>query len=88
MLVFLTTNYVSRPMLNKSQTFVGSGIVKKRVALLPGCVQQVLGSRINEATIRVLSRHGCEVIIPQGVSCCGAIPHHLGKKELAINIAR
>ena len=88
MLEILPTNYDSPPKLNKSQTFVGSGIVKKRVALLPGCVQQVLGSRINEATIRVLSRHGCEVIIPQGVSCCGAIPHHLGKKEQAINIAR
>jgi glycolate oxidase iron-sulfur subunit len=54
-----------------------------RVALLTGCVQQVLSPQINEATIRLLIRHGIEVIVPKGVDCCGSLNHHLGKKNLA-----
>ena len=43
-----------------------------RVALLPGCAQQVLAPEINEATIRLLTRHGCEVVVARGAGCCGA----------------
>ncbi len=49
-----------------------------RVALLPGCVQQVLAPAIDDATVRVLTRHGCEVVLPDGAGCCGALEHHLG----------
>jgi glycolate oxidase iron-sulfur subunit len=54
-----------------------------RVALLAGCVQQVISPQINEATIRLLNRHGVEVIVPKGIDCCGSLNHHLGKSDLA-----
>jgi len=54
-----------------------------RVALLTGCVQKVISPTINEATIRLLNRHGIEVVVPQKIGCCGAITHHLGKENLA-----
>ena len=47
---------------------------RKRVALLAGCAQQGARSRINAATIRMLTRHGCEFVIAQGAGCCGASP--------------
>tara|TARA_B100000579_G_scaffold151069_1_gene122648 strand:+ start:166 stop:1473 length:1308 start_codon:yes stop_codon:yes gene_type:complete len=55
-----------------------------RVALLTGCVQKVIAPQINEATIRLLNRHGIEVVVLKGVDCCGSLNHHLGKSELAI----
>lgn len=51
---------------------------RKRVALLSGCVQQVVAPHINEVTVRLLRRHGCEVVVAEGAGCCGAIMHHLG----------
>ena len=54
-----------------------------RVALLTGCVQKVISPQINESTIRLLNRHGVEVIVPKNVECCGSLNHHLGKEELA-----
>ncbi len=54
-----------------------------RVALLTGCVQSVISPQINEATIRLLNRHGIEVVVPKGVVCCGSLDHHLGKNDLA-----
>ena len=54
-----------------------------RVALLTGCVQKVISPQINEATIRLLNRHGIEVIVPKGIDCCGSLNHHLGKTEIA-----
>ena len=54
-----------------------------RVALLTGCVQTVISPQINEATIRLLNRHGIEVVLPKGVVCCGSLDHHLGKNDLA-----
>ena len=46
-----------------------------------GCAQQVLRPEINEATVRVLTRHGCEVVIAKGAGCCGGILHQLGWEE-------
>jgi len=54
-----------------------------RVALLTGCVQKVISPQINEATIRVLNRHGIEVIVSKGIECCGSLNHHLGKSDRA-----
>jgi len=54
-----------------------------RVALLTGCVQKVISPQINEATIRLLNRHGIEVVVPKGIDCCGSLTHHLGKSDLA-----
>lgn len=74
--------------VNVPQVFPARGPRRKRVALLAGCVQQVLGSRINEATVRVLRRHGCEVVIARGAECCGALPLHLGMESKARTLAR
>ena len=63
-----------------------SGKKKKpvaRVALLAGCVQEVISPQINEATIRLLNRHDIEVVLPKGIQCCGSLNHHLGKNDLA-----
>tara|TARA_B100000945_G_scaffold321266_1_gene334836 strand:+ start:3222 stop:4523 length:1302 start_codon:yes stop_codon:yes gene_type:complete len=54
-----------------------------RVALLIGCVQRVVSPQINESTIRVLTRHGVEVVTMPEIDCCGSLNHHLGKEELA-----
>ncbi|MBW4024168.1 MAG: glycolate oxidase subunit GlcF [Proteobacteria bacterium] len=59
-----------------------------RVALLTGCAQTVLAPSINEATIRLLTRLGIEVVIAQGVGCCGALTHHMGRHDPAMAAAR
>lgn len=74
---------VSKPLVVRAV-----GERKMRVALLPGCVQQVMGAEIDEATIRVLSRHGCEVVVSPGSGCCGAVPLHMGHEEKAREFAR
>jgi glycolate oxidase iron-sulfur subunit len=61
---------------------------KARVALLRGCVQQVMGPEINAAAIRLLSRIGVETVLPQQEGCCGALLHHLGKEKGALAQAR
>ena len=61
-----------------------AGAVKARVALLGGCVQQVLRPGINEAAIRLLARLGVEVVPAKGEGCCGALLHHLGKDAGAL----
>jgi glycolate oxidase iron-sulfur subunit len=63
----------------KPQVTPASGERRRRVALLTGCAQQVLAPQINEATIRLLTRHGCEVVVAEGAGCCGALTHHLGE---------
>lgn len=61
------------------QTFVSEVPRKKRVALMTGCAQKALNTDINDATIRLLKRFGCEVVIVKGAGCCGALTHHMGK---------
>ncbi|WP_424975556.1 glycolate oxidase subunit GlcF [Dinoroseobacter sp. S124A] len=61
------------------QVFPAIGPRKKRVALMTGCAQKALNTDINDATIRVLRRLGCEVVIAEGQGCCGALTHHMGK---------
>ncbi len=61
------------------QSFAPQGARKKRVALMTGCAQKALNTDINDATIRVLTRLGCEVVVAQGAGCCGALTHHMGK---------
>jgi glycolate oxidase iron-sulfur subunit len=56
---------------------------KGRVALLTGCAQSVLAPQINAATIRLLTRHGVEVVIADGAGCCGALVHHMGRNAEA-----
>ncbi|PYE90390.1 glycolate oxidase subunit GlcF [Phyllobacterium leguminum] len=59
-----------------------------RVALLTGCAQPVLNPGINEATIRLLTRVGIEVVVPKGEGCCGSLVHHMGREEQALSDAR
>jgi glycolate oxidase iron-sulfur subunit len=59
-----------------------------RVAILTGCAQPVLRPEINEATIRLLTRLGVEVVVPEGEGCCGALVHHMGREEQALVSAR
>jgi len=65
------------------RVYRAEGEPRKRVALLSGCVQQVLGTSIDAATIRLLTRHGCEVVVAEGGGCCGAVPLHLGFEHAA-----
>jgi glycolate oxidase iron-sulfur subunit len=74
--------------LDSPQVFAAQGARKIRVALLNGCVQTVIDTSINEATIRLLTRHGVEVVVAKGAGCCGALPHHLGKADDSLRFAR
>ncbi len=66
-----------------------TGATKKlRVIMLNGCVQPVLAPQINSATIRLLTRLGVEVIVPEKAGCCGALSHHLGQSETGKQFAR
>jgi len=59
-----------------------------KVALLAGCVQRVFYPAVNEATLRVLSAEGCEVIVPHGQGCCGALSMHAGRDQESLAFAR
>jgi glycolate oxidase iron-sulfur subunit len=74
--------------LEGAQVVPAEGARRARVALLTGCVQPVLQPEINEATVRLLTRHGVEVVIARGAGCCGALAHHLGKEAPALARAR
>ncbi len=63
------------------QLFPAEGERKRRVALMTGCAQKALNTDINDATIRLLRRLGCEVVIARGMGCCGALVHHMGKEN-------
>ncbi|MFT6103794.1 MAG: glycolate oxidase iron-sulfur subunit [Paracoccaceae bacterium] len=63
------------------QTFGAQTPRRKRVVLMTGCAQKALNTDINDATIRLLTRLGCDVVIPEGQGCCGALTHHMGKTE-------
>jgi glycolate oxidase iron-sulfur subunit len=65
------------------QTFAATAPRKMRVALMTGCAQKALNTDINDATIRLLTRLGCEVVVAAGQGCCGALTHHMGKEALA-----
>jgi glycolate oxidase iron-sulfur subunit len=65
------------------QVFPAQGERKMRVALMTGCAQKALNTDINDATIRLLRRLGCEVVIAKGQGCCGALTHHMGKEDLS-----
>ena len=70
------------------RTFSPQGERRYRVAFLSGCIANVCFARLNEATVRVLQKNGCEVVIPQGQGCCGALHVHSGLREDARRLAR
>jgi len=70
------------------KTFPAEGQQRHRVAFLAGCIANVTFARLNEATVRVLQKNGCEVSIPAGQGCCGALHVHAGLREDAQRLAR
>jgi len=72
----------------EAQVHRAEGTRRGRVGLLTGCAQKVLNPTINEATIRLLTRMGIEVVITQGQGCCGALTHHMGQHDPAMASAR
>ena len=70
------------------QIIPAAGGRRMRVALLPGCAQQVLAPQIDAATIRLLTRHGAEIVVAPGSGCCGALLHHLGDEGPVLALAR
>jgi glycolate oxidase iron-sulfur subunit len=69
------------------RTFAPQGERKHRVAFMAGCIANVSFARLNEATIRVLQRNGCEVVVPEGQGCCGALHLHSGLRGEARKLA-
>jgi glycolate oxidase iron-sulfur subunit len=78
----------ARGGLTKPGVYPAEGERKKRVVLMTGCAQQALRPPINEATIRLLNRHGVEVVVPSDQVCCGALVHHMGREEDAATAAK
>jgi glycolate oxidase iron-sulfur subunit len=74
--------------VDRPQVFPAQGARKLRVALLSGCAQTVLDTRINEASVRLLTRLGAEVVVAEGAGCCGVLSHHLGKLKESHGFAR
>ncbi|AUG54225.1 heterodisulfide reductase-related iron-sulfur binding cluster [Thalassospira marina] len=69
-------SWVDRP-----QVIPAKGERKGRVAILTGCAQQVLETDINEATVRLLTRLGIEIVVAKGAGCCGSLVHHMGRED-------
>lgn len=65
------------------QSFAPAAPKRMRVALMTGCAQKALNTDINDATIRLLTRLGAEVVVARGAGCCGALTHHMGREPEA-----
>jgi len=78
----------SASSVERIQVFRAVGAPRGRVALLAGCAQQVLAPEINQATVRLLTRHGIEVVIAPGSGCCGSLNHHLGQHAAALRFVK
>jgi glycolate oxidase iron-sulfur subunit len=70
------------------RTYPAVGPRRARVALFAGCIAQVSFSALHDATIRVLTANGCEVVVPKGQTCCGALAAHAGVRDVARSLAR
>jgi glycolate oxidase iron-sulfur subunit len=70
------------------KTFPAEGERKYRVAFMAGCIANISFARLNEATVRVLQKNGCEVVVPVSQTCCGALHVHAGIRDEARKLAR
>jgi glycolate oxidase iron-sulfur subunit len=68
--------------------FPATGERRARVAFFAGCVANVTFAELNDATIRVLTSNGCDVVVPDGQLCCGALAAHAGVRDVAHELAR
>jgi glycolate dehydrogenase iron-sulfur subunit len=76
------------PIERTGKVHAAQGRRHGRVALLSGCINPVLAPSTDEAAIRLLTRHGVEVVVAQGESCCGSLVHHMGREAQALAQAR
>jgi glycolate oxidase iron-sulfur subunit len=88
MLAMVPGDTKSPSRVDKPQVFPAEGAKRARVALMNGCAQKVLAPEINEATVRLLTRLGVEVVVAKGSVCCGALVHHMGEEEAALAAAK
>ncbi len=76
------------PAERTGKVYPAQGQRRGRVALLSGCINPVLAPSTDEAAIRLLNRHGVEVVVAAGEGCCGSLVHHMGREEEALARAR
>lgn len=88
MLALVPGDTKSPSPVDKPQIFPAEGPKRARVALMTGCAQQVLAPEINEASVRLLTRRGIEVVVAKGAACCGALVHHMGQEDAAFTAAK
>lgn len=81
---------LSVPVARNQEPEASTALKKKRyrVAVLEGCAQRVLDADIHAATVRVLERHGCEVVAMKRQGCCGALTLHMGMGDQGKNWAK
>jgi glycolate oxidase iron-sulfur subunit len=84
----LAPSHLPAPGAAGGSVFGAQGARRGRVALLQGCAQSVLDPGINAAAIRLLTRHGIEVVLVRDEQCCGALTHHMGIEQDALARAR
>jgi len=85
----LTPRHMPSPPGDRTgKVYAAEGERRGRVALLAGCINPVLAPSTNEAAIRLLNRHGVEVVVAAGEACCGSLTHHMGREEQALAQAR
>lgn len=88
MLALAPRGLPARSAYERPQSVPARGPRRARVALLTGCAQPVLDPRINAAAIRLMTRHGVEVVMAKGEGCCGALVHHMGREDDAHAFAK
>jgi len=76
------------PFERTGKVYSPKGKRRGRVALLSGCINPVMAPSTNEAAIRLLNRHGIEVVVAAGEACCGSLVHHMGREDEALSQAR
>ncbi|OAI42724.1 4Fe-4S ferredoxin [Verrucomicrobia bacterium SCGC AG-212-E04] len=72
----------------RGQVYPAEGTRRHRVALMPGCIMSTAFAHVHEATIRVLQKNGCEVVLPPDQGCCGALHTHGGDLDGGRELAR
>ena len=73
---------------NLPEVIPAKGEKRYRVGMILGCVQRVFLPEVNNATVRVLTANGCEVVIPKSQGCCGALTHHQGQEAQTLELAK
>ncbi len=76
------------PAAAERRIIAAEGARRGRVIMMRGCANDVLAPSINDAAVRLLTRHGIEVVLAGGEGCCGALVHHMGRENEAHAQAR